>query len=369
MNHFDPTPRTLMGPGPSDVPTRTLRAMSRPTIGHLDPQFLELMDDVSRRLREVFGTENRVTFPVSGTGSAGMEAAMANLLEPGDKAIIGSCGVFGRRLLAMAERQGAEVVRVEAEWGDPVPEEAVVETWREHDDARLVALVHAETSTGVHQPLARVGEALRGTDTLFVVDAVTSLGGVPVDVDETGIDVCYAGTQKCLSVPPGLAPVTFSEKALERIRGRHAPTTSWYLDISLIEEYWGEERSYHHTAPINMMYALHEGLVIVEEEGLEDRYRRHERLGRRLQAELVDRGFELFASEGHRLPQLTAARLPGDREEAPLRRALLEDHGIEVGGGLGPATGKIWRVGLMGSSCTEGNVDRFLGAVDGLLGG
>ncbi|HZD04988.1 MAG TPA: alanine--glyoxylate aminotransferase family protein, partial [Longimicrobiales bacterium] len=339
---------------------------ARPTVGHLDPQFLAIMDDVSRRLRGVFGTANTMTFPVSGTGSAGMEAALANLLEPGDTAIVGINGVFGIRLAEMARRMGAEVVAVEADWGRTLRPERLTEAHRAHPGARLLAAVLAETSTGAWQPLAQVGEYLAGTDTLFVVDAVTALGGIPVDVDANHIDVCYAGTQKCLGVPPGLAPVTFSERAMARIGSRPRPCQSWYLDVSLIAGYLGEERRYHHTAPINMVYALQEGLRMVEEEGLEARFRRHAEVGETLADALVERGFRLYAEEGHRLPQLTAAELPGGRAEAPLRKALLERHGIEVGGGLGPVAGKIWRIGLMGAGATHENVARVVEAWDDL---
>lgn len=362
-------PRLLLGPGPSPVLPRVREAMGRPTVGHLDPQFLELMDEVNQGLREVFGTTNEMTFPVSGTGSAAMEASLANLLEPGDTAVVGVCGVFGTRLAEMARRMGAEVVTVEADWGLPLPTSDLLQALDEHPGARLLALVLAETSTGVEQPLAEVGAALAATDTLFVVDAVTALGGTPVEVDEHGVDVAYAGTQKCLGVPPGLAPITFSERAMERVVARERPCQSWYLDVKLIAGYLGAERRYHHTAPINMMYGLHEGLTMIREEGLEPRYARHARVGRELQEGLVQRGFELFAREGHRLPQLTSAALPGGRDEAPLRRALLADHGIEVGGGLGPVAGKIWRVGLMGAGATSDNVERLLAAVDRVLEG
>jgi alanine-glyoxylate transaminase/serine-glyoxylate transaminase/serine-pyruvate transaminase len=294
---------------------------------------------------------------------------MANVVESGDKVIIGINGVFGGRLAEMGRRMGCDVVTVEAEWGTILEEQRMIEAHRAHPDARLLALVHAETSTGAHQPLDDVGAYLAGTDTLFLVDTVTSLAGLPVDVDARHIDVCYSGTQKCLGVPPGLAPMTFSARAVERIRGRSRPCQSWYLDAGLLADYVGEgsERKYHHTAPINMMYALHEGLVMVDEEGLEPRFRRHAEVGGRLQSELVERGFALFAQEGHRLPQLTSAALPGGREEAPLRKALLERFDIEVGGGLGPARGKIWRVGLMGAGATHESVDRLLSAVDEIL--
>jgi alanine-glyoxylate transaminase/serine-glyoxylate transaminase/serine-pyruvate transaminase len=327
------------------------------------------MDDVNARLRRTFGTGNALTFPVSGTGSAAQEASLANVLEPGDQVIIGINGVFGGRLAEMAWRMGCEVVPVEEEWGRILEPQRLIEVHRDHPRARLLALVHAETSTGAWQPLKDVGQHLAGTDTLFLVDAVTSLGGVPVDVDANHVDVAYSGTQKCLGVPPGLAPITFSDKAAERIRGRRRPCQSWYLDAALLADYVGEgsERKYHHTAPINMMYALQEGLVVVEEEGLDARFARHLEVGGRLQGELEARGFALFAQEGHRLPQLTSAALPGGREEAPLRRTLLERHGIEVGGGLGPTRGKIWRVGLMGAGATHECVDRLLAAVDDVL--
>lgn len=338
-------------------------------MGHLDPQFLAVMDDVNARLRRAFGTTNPLTFPVSGTGSAAQEAALVNVLEPGDKVIIGINGVFGGRLAEMGRRMGCEVVTLEAEWGTILDEQRLIETHKAHPDARVLAVVHAETSTGVHQPLDEVGTYLSGTDTLFLVDTVTSLAGVPVNVDARHIDVCYSGSQKCLGVPPGLGPLTFSPRAVERIRGRSRPCQSWYLDAGLLADYVGEgsERKYHHTAPINMMYGLHEGLVMVEEEGLEARFARHAEVGGRLQSELVERGFSLFAQEGHRLPQLTSAVLPGGREEAPLRKALLERFDIEVGGGLGPAKGKIWRVGLMGTGATHQSVDRLLAAVDELV--
>lgn len=362
------TPRLLLGPGPSPVSDRIRTAMSQPTLGHLDPQFLALLDDVNARLRLVFGTRNRTTFPVSGTGSAGMETALVNLISRGDQVIVGINGVFGTRTAEMARRLGAEVIPVEADWGDIVSPEALIDVVRQHPDARVTTLVHAETSTGVHQPLAEVGEALSETDCLFVVDAVTSLGGVPVDVDEHGIDVCFSGTQKCLGVPPGLAPITFSERALERIRGRGEPPSSWYLDVSLIAGYLGSERRYHHTAPINLIYALHEALVELGEEGLDARFERHRQAGLGLGDALRERGFRPFAREGYRLPQLTAVYLPPGTDEGALRRRLLEEHGIEVGGGLGPASGQIWRIGLMGAGATSDSVSRLLDAVDQLLG-
>jgi alanine-glyoxylate transaminase/serine-glyoxylate transaminase/serine-pyruvate transaminase len=343
--------------------------MARPTIGHLDPRFLELMDQASGMLRHVFGTEDRMTVPISATGSAGMETAFVNLLEPGDTAIVGVNGVFGTRMSDVAERCGAKVVKVEADWGEPLDVEQLIDAHKAQPNARLLAVVHAETSTGVMQPLDQLGEHLQGTDTFFLVDCVTSLGGIPVNVDARGIDVAYSGTQKCLSVPPGLSPVTVSERALERIRSREKKVQSWYLDLSMIGAYWGSERVYHHTAPINMLYGLHEGLRIILEEGLEARYQRHRSLGGALQRGLVERGLELLVAEDYRLPQLTSVRVPAGVDEKAFRRSLLDDYGIEIGGGLGPLAGQIWRIGLMGTTCRKESVAYFLSALDELLEG
>ena len=358
-----------MGPGPSNVASRVLLAMARPTIGHLDPRFLQLMDEVADQLREVFGTTNPLTVPISATGSAGMEAAFVNVLEPGDTAIIGVNGVFGRRMVDVAGRAGARLVTVEAEWGQPLDVGQLVEAHKANPDARLLAVVHAETSTGVLQPLDELGGYLRGTDTLFLVDAVTSLGGVPVDIDERGVDVAYSGTQKCLSVPPGLSPVTLSDRALERVRTRKTKVQSWYLDLSMIGSYWGTERVYHHTAPINALYGLHEGLRAILEDGLDARYERHRRLGCALQKGLTDRGMELLVDEAYRAPQLTSVKVPAGVDEKAVRGALLERFGIEIGGGLGPLAGEIWRIGLMGDTCREENVVLLLSALDELLEG
>jgi alanine-glyoxylate transaminase/serine-glyoxylate transaminase/serine-pyruvate transaminase len=368
-SQFDPPRRILMGPGPSNVDPRVLLAMARPTVGHLDPEFLEMMNQVSSQLRQLFSTANELTFAISATGSAGMETAFVNVLEPGDTAVIGVNGVFGMRMSAVAERAGAKVVTVESPWGEPLDVGALIEAHAAHPDARLLAVVHAETSTGVLQPLDELGAHLRGSDTLFLVDAVTSLGGVPVQVDGWGIDVCYSGTQKCLSVPPGLSPITFSKRAVERARSRATPVQSWYLDTNLIASYWGGERAYHHTAPINALYGLHEGLRLVLEEGLEARYERHRTLGRALQNGLVERGMELLVAEPYRLPQLTSVRLPDGVDDGTFRRALLDDYDIEIGGGLGPLAGQVWRVGLMGETCRWDNVTLFLNALDVLMEG
>lgn len=363
MEELNPSPRLLMGPGPSNVSYRVLRAMSTPLLGHLDPQFMAIMDEVCQMLRELFQTQNRMTFPVSGTGSAGLEAALVNLLEPGDTAVVCVHGVFGQRLSEVARRAGASVVNVEAPWGQPIDVQELIETLKKHPQAKLCAIVQAETSTGVLQPLKELGAFMRGGETLLVVDAVTSLGGVPVEVDAWGIDVCYSGTQKCLSVPPGLAPITFSPKALEAVNRRRTKVQSWYLDVTLLQKYWGSERVYHHTAPISMIYALREGLRIIHEEGLEARFARHRQLSDRLAQGLAGLGFGFFAQEGHRLPPLTSVYPPREDLVEPLRKKLLSEHGIEVGGGLGAYAGKIWRIGLMGETCQPQNVAILLDAL------
>jgi alanine-glyoxylate transaminase / serine-glyoxylate transaminase / serine-pyruvate transaminase len=358
--------RTLFGPGPSDVAPSVLEAMARPVIGHLDPAFVALLDEVGSMLRTVFRTSNEVTFAVSGTGSAGMEMALVNLLEPGDRAVVGVAGVFGERLAEIARRCGAEVEEVRVDWGTPVPDDAIASAL-ERGPAKLVAIVHAETSTGMRQPIERIAGAAREAGALVVVDAVTSLAGIPLEVDGWGIDVCYSGTQKCLSVPPGLSPITFSLRAMDAIAARRTPVRSWYLDVTLITRYWGAERVYHHTAPISMLYGLHEGLRLVLDEGLEARWRRHETLGGELQDALVAKGFELLAQDGYRLPQLTAAALPRGAAERALRARLLDEFGIEVGGGLGAFAGRAWRIGLMGESCRKPKLDRLLDAIGNVL--
>lgn len=347
--------RILLGPGPSTVDPRVLRAMATPLVGHLDPAFLELMNEIMRELRCVFGTQNELTFPVSGTGSAGMETVLVNLLEPGDHAVICVNGVFGNRMCDIAERAGARVTRVEAPWGRPI-DPADVQAVLSKERADLVAIVHAETSTGVLQPLEEIAKIVREHGALFVVDAVTSLGGVAVNVDERLIDACYSGTQKCLSCPPGLSPVTFGPRAMERIARRKSKVQSWYLDVTMISQYWGKERFYHHTAPISMMYALREALAIVSEEGLPQREARHRRISQLFCEGLAELGLEPFVPEEYRAPMLVTVKVPEGVDEASVRRRLLERHQIEIGGGLGELKGKIWRVGLMGSSCTENNV-------------
>ena len=359
--------RVLLGPGPSTVDSRVLRAMSRPLIGHLDPEFLQLMDETQEMLRQVMCTKNRMTFAISGTGSAGMEASIVNLVEPGDRVVVAVCGVFGVRLAEQARRNGAEVTVVEAEWGTPVDPSAVAEAIA-GGDTKVVAVVHAETSTGVLQPLDGIVEAAHAQDALVVLDAVTSLGGHPLRLDDWGIDVCYSGTQKCRSCPPGLAPVSFNDRALECVKSRETTVRSWYLDVGLLDGYWGQDRAYHHTAPISMAFALHEALSMVCEEGLEARHAQHRRHHLGLVAGLEAMGMRMqVENPEHRLWSLNAVRVPEGVDEAAVRNHLLMRFGIEIGGGLGPLAGQIWRIGLMGASSTENNVLLVLGALEAAL--
>jgi alanine-glyoxylate transaminase / serine-glyoxylate transaminase / serine-pyruvate transaminase len=361
------TDRLLMGPGPSNPYPEAVAAFTRPLLGHMDPEFLELLDDTMARLRTVFRTGNQLTLPISGTGSAGMEACFVNLLEPGDTAIVGANGVFGDRMCEVVRRCGAEVVRIEAEWGTPLDPQRLLDAQRDHPAARVVAVVHAETSTGVENDIAALA-ALRDTDTLLLVDTVTSLAGIPVEIDAWGVDASYSGTQKCLGVPPGLSPVTLSDRAVDRLQTRSTPVQSWYLDLSLIASYVsGAARVYHHTAPIAMINALHAALGAVLDEGLEAAWARHRAVGERLQRELPELGFRLVVADGHRLPELTTAWLPDGADDASLRKALLETYGIEVGGGLGQFAGKAWRIGLMGHTARERSVTTLLGALRELL--
>ena len=348
-----------MGPGPSNPYPEVMQALARPVLGHLDPEFLDVLDETCARLRRVFRTENDLTLPISGTGSAGMEAAFVNLVGPGDVVVIGVNGLFGERMCDVAGRCRAEVVRVEAEWGRPLDPQQLLDA---HPAPKVIAVVHAETSTGVRNDVAALGEG-KG-DALLLVDVVTSLGGIPVEVDAWGVDVAYAGTQKCLGVPPGLAPITLSERARLRLVER---SPSWYLDLAMIADYLGAGRKYHHTAPVSMVYALHAGLGVLLEEGLEASWARHEACGLALQAGLEKLGFSLFAEEGHRLPELTTAWLPEGADDAELRRRLLEHYGIEVGGGVGAFAGRIWRVGCMGNTARPRNVVLLLRAIEELL--
>jgi alanine-glyoxylate transaminase / serine-glyoxylate transaminase / serine-pyruvate transaminase len=355
--------RLLLGPGPSNPYPEAVEALGRPVLGHLDPEYLTLVADTAERLRTVFGTRNRLTLPVSGTGSAGMEACLASLLEPGELAIIGVNGYFGERLCEVARRLGAQVQAVHATWGRALDPEELLDAQRRAPRARLVAVVHAETSTGVRNQIAPLSE-LQGTDTLLLVDTVTSLGGIPVEVDAWGVDACYSATQKCLGAPPGIAPVTLSDRAAQRIRDRDRPVSSFYLDLGLLDAYYqGEPPRYHHTASSTLISSLHAGLGRLLEEGLPAVWERHARIGEHFQAALPDLGFNLFAEQGHRLPQLTAVRLPSGVADAAGRRALREDFGIEIGAGLGPLTGTGWRVGLMGHNAQDRSVSTLLGAL------
>jgi alanine-glyoxylate transaminase/serine-glyoxylate transaminase/serine-pyruvate transaminase len=361
MDRFQPTKRLLLGPGPSPVDDRVLAAMAEPLLGHLDPLFLRCMDDVQNLLRYVFETENRVTIPISATGSAGMEAALVNVIERGDHVVVCINGVFGQRMRDIVERAGGNAIVVDAEWGrtiDPNKIEAALKSCR----PKALALVHAETSTGVLQDLSGLSELAHRYNALLIVDAVTSLGGHPVSVDRKGIDICYSGTQKCLGAPPGLAPITFNEHAIELIRARRSKVQSWYLDITLVEHYWGDDRTYHHTAPISMNYALREALRLIHQEGLEARWRRHELNHRALVAGVEAMGLRMAVAEGQRLWSLNAISVPQGVDDARVRARLLEED-IEIGGGLGPMKGRIWRVGLMGSGSTRENVKIVLGAL------
>ena len=364
---LDPPTRILLGPGPSDVPPRVLAALAAPTVGHLDPYYLQTMDRMQEMLRAVFCTKNALTFAVSGTGSAGQEATVVNLIEPGDPVLVCVNGVFGGRLADMAARAGGEVTTVERPWGEVfAPDDLKPHLAR--TKPKVVAIVHAETSTGAWQPIPEISHVVHDAGTLLLVDAVTSLGGVPVEVDAWQIDAVYSGTQKCLSCPPGLAPVSFSERAVRAIQQRKTKVRSWYLDVGLLASYWGEQRVYHHTAPINMTYGLYEALRLVLEEGLEARFARHRLHHDALAAGLAALGIEFAVSEkANRLPQLNAVKIPAGVDDARVRRGLLERFGIEMGGGLGDFKGKVWRIGLMGHSAREENVLALLEALETLL--
>jgi len=356
-----------MGPGPSDVDPRVLEALARPTIGHLDPAFLQILNEVRDLLRYVFRTENALTFAVSGTGSAGMETCVANLIEPGDRMLVCINGVFGMRMADVAERCGAEVSKVEVEWGRAFDPQQIADALRQQP-VKVVGIVNAETSTGVHQPLEEITRIVHDAGALLLADTVTSLGGMPVEVDAWRIDACYSGTQKCLSCPPGLAPVTFSKAAVACMEQRKTKVQSWYLDVSMIRNYWGGERLYHHTAPINMNYALLEALKMVKEEGLENRWDRHMANHKALRAGLEAIGIQYVAQAGHELPMLNSVSIPDGIDDARVRKQLLDEFKIEIGGGLGKFKGKAWRIGLMGSACTLSNVLLVLGAMEKCLG-
>lgn len=361
-----PPQRILMGPGPSDIHPRVLSALSRPTVGHLDPYYLKIMDELQVMLRTVFRTENQLTFAVSGTGSAGQEATVMNLIEPGDSMVVCVNGVFGARLADMAERAGAELTKVERPWGEVFTPEDLKPVLASAKP-KVVAIVMAETSTGAWQPIEDISALVHDAGAMLLVDTVTALGGVPVEVDAWNIDAVYSGTQKCLSCPPGLAPVSFNARAAEIIMNRKTKVRSWYLDASMLANYWSEDRVYHHTAPINMTYGLHEALRLVLEEGLEACFARHRLNHEALAAGLAALGIEFTAQKGHRLPQLNAVRVPEGIDEARIRKRLLTEFGIEIGAGLGAFKGKVWRIGLMGYASRAANVLLLLAALEQLL--
>ena len=363
---LDPPRRTLMGPGPSGAHPSVLAAMGAPILGHLDPEFIRIMDECQQMMRQVMRTENVVTLATPGTGTSGMEACVMNLLEPGDRVVVGICGYFGDRIAQMADRTGAEVVRVTAPWGSPV-DPADIERELKTAPTKLVAIVHAETSTGVRQPVEPIAKLAKEAGALLLLDCVTSLGGVSVELDAWGVDAAYSGTQKCLSAPPGASPVTLSPAAWSAVQARETPSNSWYLDLGLLEAYWDKRGAYHHTSPISMIYALHRALWLVLEEGLEGRWARHATNGLALQRGLEAMGLTLHADAEHRLPVLTTVRIPEGVEDTAVRGALLERFSIEIGGGLGELKGQVWRVGLMGESSSPGNVLVFLSSLGRLL--
>ncbi|GJL54461.1 MAG: alanine--glyoxylate aminotransferase [Nitrospirales bacterium] len=350
------------------VHPRVLQAMGTPLVGHLDPVFLSIMDDIQAALRWLFRTRNALTIPISGTGSAAMETAIVNLIEPGDSVMVGINGVFGTRLASMVERCGGHAIRLEVPWGQPLNPEHIEHHLRTTGPIKAVAIVHAETSTGTHQPLEHIGQLCRQHKALYIVDTVTSLGGMDVNVDAWHIDACYSAAQKCLSCPPGISPITFSDTAVDIIRHRTSPSTSWYLDCSLIADYWSEsKRTYHHTAPISMAYALRESLRLIQEEGLDVRIARHQRNSRALMAGLQTLGFEPFPTADYQLTTLLCVKLPSFIDDLKIRKALLQDFHIEIGGGLGPLAGKVWRIGLMGESSREEHILALLSALEQLL--
>jgi alanine-glyoxylate transaminase/serine-glyoxylate transaminase/serine-pyruvate transaminase len=367
---FNPPIRTLMGPGPSDVHPRVLEALSRPTIGHLDPAFITMMDELKELLQYALQTGNAMTMPISAPGSAGMETCFVNLVEPGDKVIVCQNGVFGGRMKENVERCGGSAVMVEDTWGEAIDIDKLEEALKVHGDARIVAMVHAETSTGAQSDVAALVKLAHAHDCLTIVDVVTSLGGTPVRVDEWEIDAVYSGSQKCLSCTPGLSPVSFNERALEKVRKRKTRVQSWFMDLNLVMGYWGTgaKRAYHHTAPINALYALHEALLILQEEGLENAWARHRKHHLALRAGLEAMGLQFIVKVADRLPQLNAVTIPAGVDDAAVRSRLLNEYNLEIGAGLGTLAGKVWRIGLMGHASRAENILLCIGALESVLG-
>ncbi|MBB6429565.1 pyridoxal-phosphate-dependent aminotransferase family protein [Algisphaera agarilytica] len=361
-------PRVLHGPGPSPVAPSVLEALAKPCIGHMDPVFMQVMNEVREMLQQVFQTENEMTLACSGTGSAGAQMLMDNLVEPGDTCLIGINGVFGGRLTEKAKRAGGVVTNMTAEWGQVFDQGAIIEKVNELKP-KLVAFVHAETSTGALQPFDKLADAVHANGGLLAMDCVTSFSGLPVKIDEWGIDAAYTGTQKCLSCPPGLGPVTLSERAMHKVQNRQSPVNSWYLDLNLVGNYWSGSRAYHHTAPVNMNYALHEALRLVLEEGLEARFARHQAVHEKLKAGLLERGFTYASDPENSLPMLNLVNIPeGVADEAAIRKRLLDEFNLEIGGGLGALAGKCWRIGIMGHGARDENVEMILDSLDKVLG-
>lgn len=370
ITSFKPPVRVLMGPGPSDVPQRVLDAMARPTIGHLDPLFVEMMEELKTLLRYAFQTENALTFPVSAPGSVGMETCFVNLLEPGDKAIVCINGVFGGRMVENVKRCGATPIIVQDAWGTPVDPNKLEAALKANPGVKVVAFVHAETSTGVLSDAKTLAALARKHGALTIVDAVTSLGGSPLKVDEWGVDAIYSGSQKCLSCTPGLSPVSFSQRAVDVVKNRKTPCQSWFMDLNLVLGYWSSsaKRTYHHTAPVNALYGLHESLVALQEEGLENAWARHQANHEKLKAGLEPLGISFLVDEPYRLPQLNAVRIPEGVDDAATRRALLDTYNLEIGAGLGDLAGKVWRIGLMGYASREENIQRCVKALGEIMG-
>ena len=358
ISSFQPPNRVLMGPGPSDVNPRILQAMSRPTIGHLDPEFIRMMDEIKELLQYAFQTKNEMTMVVSAPGSAGMEACFVNLVEPGDKVIVCQNGVFGGRMKENVERCGATAIMVEDDWGRAVDTEKVGAALKSNPDAKILAFVHAETSTGAKSDVKLLTALAHEYGCLTIVDAVTSLGGIPLKIDEWGVDAVYSGSQKCLSCTPGLSPISFNEKAMDVVKNRKTKVQSWFLDLNLVTAYWGggRKRAYHHTAPINALYGFHEALVILQEEGLENAWQRHQENHQEFRKGIEAMGLQFFVPENERLPQLNAVSIPSGADDAAVRSTLLNRFGLEIGGGLGPMAGKIWRIGLMGHASSKKNI-------------